>query len=338
MVVRRLGASYCSPPTSTCAARLTTSQASAAMPCALSDCGACGGIARVVHQSWVTRKLPDTLEPLSARWRLAGPPGWDHRLWTDEANRALWATHFPDMLPVYDGYPTAVQRADVTRLLYMHVHGGVYADLDVAPCNNVWAALERKQHGLLLVRGPDSSHRRGSSQALSNFFMASAPGHPFWAFAIRLLPERRARPVMSATGPWFLNAAWSGWQRHVRRQLSAQCAAAWLSETVRAYTFDEWQAEVAAHHWMGTWHHNHTVAFNPFFQDWMGVNRSNNCLEASFREHISRTWVCKTMRKGRMIKVPPLQRPSSAPAPPQGTSGSAGQLGISGQVARPLGT
>ena len=26
-------------------------------------------------------------------------------------------------------------------------------------------------------------------QALSNFFMASAAGHPFWAYAVRLLPE-----------------------------------------------------------------------------------------------------------------------------------------------------
>ena len=102
------------------------------MPCALSSCGACGGIAHVVHQSWMTAQLPGALEPLSARWRRAGPSGWDHRLWTDEANRALWAAHFPDLLPIYDGYPTPVQRADVTRLLYMHVHGGVYADLDVA--------------------------------------------------------------------------------------------------------------------------------------------------------------------------------------------------------------
>ena len=102
------------------------------MPCALSDCGACGGIAHVVHQSWMTAQLPGALEPLSARWQRAGPSGWEHRLWTDEANRALWAAHFPDLLSLYDGYSTAVQRADVTRLLYMHVHGGVYADLDVA--------------------------------------------------------------------------------------------------------------------------------------------------------------------------------------------------------------
>ena len=116
-----------------------------AMPCALSDCGACGGIAHVVHQSWMTAQLPGELEPLSARWRRAGPSGWDHRLWTDDANRALWAAHFPELLPVYDGYPTAVQRADVTRLLYMHVHGGVYADLDVAPCDSAWAALEQQK-------------------------------------------------------------------------------------------------------------------------------------------------------------------------------------------------
>ena len=133
------------------------------MPCALSDCGACGGIAHVVHQSWMTAQLPGELEPLSARWRRAGPSGWDHRLWTDDANRALWAAHFPELLPVYDGYPTAVQRADVTRLLYMHVHGGVYADLDVAPCDSAWAALEQQKQ--VCLPHPNSTPRLAAGDA-----------------------------------------------------------------------------------------------------------------------------------------------------------------------------
>jgi hypothetical protein len=83
----------------------------------------------------------------------------------------------------------------------------------------------------------------------------------------------RARDV---AGPWFLNAAWSGWKHSLKELGSGECTEAWLNST-RLFTFDQWQEEIAAHHWMGTWHHNHTVGFNPYFQDWMGVNRSKNC-------------------------------------------------------------
>ena len=67
-----------------------------------------------------------TLAPLAARWRGA-PVGWQHWLWTDKDNRQLWSKHFPDMLAMYDAYPNPIQRADASRLLYMHVFGGVYA-------------------------------------------------------------------------------------------------------------------------------------------------------------------------------------------------------------------
>ena len=90
---------------------------------------ATGPIPQIIHQSWRTHELPSTLRPLSASWTQLS--GWRHRLWTDDENRALWAAHFPELLDVYDGYARPVQRADATRLLYMHVHGGVYADLDI---------------------------------------------------------------------------------------------------------------------------------------------------------------------------------------------------------------
>ena len=31
---------------------------------------------------------------------------------------------------MYDGYPNPIQRADASRLVYMYLFGGVYADLD----------------------------------------------------------------------------------------------------------------------------------------------------------------------------------------------------------------
>ena len=57
-------------------------------------------IPRVVHQSWRSRELPSTLRPMSESWSRL--PGWCHRLWTDDENRALWAQHFPELLDVYD--------------------------------------------------------------------------------------------------------------------------------------------------------------------------------------------------------------------------------------------
>ena len=132
--------------------------------CAQTSCGKCGGIPRISHQSWKTDRVPLELRPLSERWR-ASPEEWRHRFWSDDGNRQLWVQYVPQLLPTYDGYSNAVQRADATRLLYMHLFGGaargarrrdwrtvltgrpslagVYADLDVAPCDRMWKSLQQ---------------------------------------------------------------------------------------------------------------------------------------------------------------------------------------------------
>ena len=96
---------------------------------------------------------PAILQGQAARWK-AVLPDWEYRLWTDEENRKLWAKHMPEVLPVYDRYKHAIERADATRLLYFMVFGGVYADLDVAPCNGVDRVLASNATKLLLVRDP----------------------------------------------------------------------------------------------------------------------------------------------------------------------------------------
>merc|ERR1712151_961305 len=57
-------------------------------------------------------------------------PEWDYRLYDDD-DRALIAEKFPDLLQAYDGFPHPVNRADVVRLAYMAVYGGLYADVDL---------------------------------------------------------------------------------------------------------------------------------------------------------------------------------------------------------------
>ena len=252
-----------------------------------------GGIPRLVHQSWRTRKLPSTLGPLSASW--VQLPGWRHRLWTDEENRALWAQHFPELLDVYDGYARPVQRADATRLLYMLVHGGVYADLDVAPCRGLPAVVLNESVDLVLVREPSKSNEAASRRYLTNFWMASAPGHPFWRHAISLLRARAKHPnVMSATGPYFLNAAWSEYNNALQGGAGAPCAARAAART-KVLTFREWQRDVGAHHWASTWHYGNATS-DPLFQEWLGVDLSLNCREGAFRDVISAEWECRKQR------------------------------------------
>ena len=251
-----------------------------------------GPIPQIIHQSWRTHELPSTLRPLSASWSHLS--GWRHRLWTDDENRALWAAHFPELLDVYDGYARPVQRADATRLLYMHVHGGVYADLDVAPCHGLPSIVLNGSLELLLVREPSKSPRGDARRYLTNFWMASAPGHPFWRHAIALLRGRaKHADVMSATGPYFLNAAWMQYQKALRAAPAA-CAAR-AAARARILTFREWQRGVGAHHWASTWHYGEATS-DPTFQAWLGVDLANNCAEGAFREVISTEWECRKHR------------------------------------------
>mmetsp|Transcript_21448 Transcript_21448/g.68289 ORF Transcript_21448/g.68289 Transcript_21448/m.68289 type:complete len:363 (+) Transcript_21448:138-1226(+) len=147
-------------------------------------------IPRIVHQSWKEKRPPPPLEPLSARWRSLS--GWEYRLWTDEDNERLWKEHAPELIDVFSAYndtphtvrnghevgasvregyeiqrPTGIRRADASRLLYMHVHGGVYADLDVIPCGDSIDGLLHKPLVLVsLTPGPATPSRvrlRGAS-------------------------------------------------------------------------------------------------------------------------------------------------------------------------------
>ena len=59
-------------------------------------------------------------------------PAWEYRLWTDVANRALVAEHYPWLLETYDAFPENIMRADTARILYMHRFGGAHTHCPIA--------------------------------------------------------------------------------------------------------------------------------------------------------------------------------------------------------------
>ncbi|GAA5120641.1 hypothetical protein JIN84_05840 [Luteolibacter yonseiensis] len=161
-------------------------------------------IPKIIHQSWKDSNVPAEVYPHAWQdsWR-RHHPGWEHVLWTDEDNRDLVRTRYPEFLRFYDGMDVGIKRADFARFLYMHSHGGVYADLDFICLRELTPLL----HGARLVVGrltEDNTHYR-----IPNAFMASEPGVDFW---LKVARDAMAAPeweqgVERLSGPFRLQWA-----------------------------------------------------------------------------------------------------------------------------------
>ncbi|HLK23192.1 MAG TPA: glycosyltransferase [Caulobacteraceae bacterium] len=141
-------------------------------------------IPRTVHQLWKTADVPARFTALRETWRRHNP-GWTIRLWTDRDLEDLVARRYPELLATFRGYAAPICRADLGRYLVLESFGGVYADLD----HECLKPLELLLDGHELVVGfepqanltPAVAAASGLSRLICPTFIASAPGHPFWA-------------------------------------------------------------------------------------------------------------------------------------------------------------
>uniref|UniRef100_A0A1I8JCM8 Glycosyltransferase family 32 protein n=1 Tax=Macrostomum lignano TaxID=282301 RepID=A0A1I8JCM8_9PLAT len=164
------------------------------------------GVVRIFHQSWKTSKLP----PRFQRWSESFSqclPDWQRRLWTDEDNEKLVAKHFAWFLPTYKKLHQPVQKADVSRLLYMYKYGGAYCDLD-CECLNPFGHLFVN---VSLAFGAMAGHSTGPEDdrymtegQVENSFMYSVPGHPFVMELIKQVEKRPFGSPEDTTGPYLL--------------------------------------------------------------------------------------------------------------------------------------
>ncbi len=133
---------------------------------------------------------------------------WQHHVQSPEVVERLLT---PDVAPLYQALPTAIQRCDLARPILLHQMGGVYSDLDVQPFRDLnWLCGLYPRARVLLVEevtlSKASARRRGNRFSIragrpelrlrvANFWMASAPGHPFWLDVLELIHERSVLPV-----------------------------------------------------------------------------------------------------------------------------------------------
>lgn len=221
-------------------------------------------IPALIHQTWKDTDVPPEWQKWADSWRIQHP-GWGYRLWTDADNRAFLQEHYPWFLPVYDGYPEAIMRADAIRYFLLDHFGGLYVDLDFECRKPVTEILDG--HDLVLGCEPDAHTRlllarqRGFDRIVGNAFIASRPGHPFWAHVHRQMVATHKLPsTLDVTGPFFLTrAVESAPEPESITVLEAEI----LYPEVSPYATElfgpqeaDYDRAYAVHHWSGSWAYN----------------------------------------------------------------------------------
>ena len=159
-------------------------------------------IPRIIHQTWKSQTIP-------MRWQSAVDSvrryhqGWAYRLWTDGEMEEHVRQHQPELFPVYRDFEKNIMRADVFRYVLMHDLGGLYCDLD-------YEFLRPYDYGdTELILSDEFSIGYGDPlDQISNYIIASRPGHPFWKDVIADIvqnPPRvfACRDVILCYRSWF---------------------------------------------------------------------------------------------------------------------------------------
>lgn len=220
-------------------------------------------IPQIVHHTWKDNDLPPDLAAFRSTWQ-THHPDWTHFLWTDGDNREFLSLNYPWFLPIYDGYPEAIMRADAVRYFILHHYGGIYADLDVECLRPLEPLVAEKE----VVLGLEPSEHldtadaraRGFTRIIGNAFMGSIPGHPFWEHVFKLLIGYHKAPgPLDATGPYLLTRALDSYpqEEHVGVESAEMFypihnEQRWLSlkEEERRLIAEK---AYAVHHWHGGW-------------------------------------------------------------------------------------
>jgi len=144
-------------------------------------------IPHIFHQSGTSHGLSQKqLE--SKNSFLKKHPGWTYRLWNNTENLDLIKKETPWLLSLYQSYPEEIFRADLARLVYMYVYGGVYADLDYFFDQNV--EMLSREPGVVLgqmqVDFENETQHWTWPHMVPNALLIGKPRHPFWRLALEM--------------------------------------------------------------------------------------------------------------------------------------------------------
>lgn len=160
-------------------------------------------IEKIIHQTYKTEELPAQWKDTPRIWKEMHP-NWEYKFWTDKSMREFIAAHYSWFLETYDNYEYPIERADAIRYFAVYHYGGIYADMDLQPRENVGR----------LLSGTDVAVFETPNMGLTNMAFAAKKHSPFLRCVLAQLPIRhhqlhhklvqlRGWWILSSTGPTF---------------------------------------------------------------------------------------------------------------------------------------
>ncbi len=157
-------------------------------------------IEKIIFQTWKTKNVPEPYKSYVESVR-SNNPGYEYRLLTDKDNRRFIENRYPWFLHTFDSYKHAIERADAVRYFLLYTYGGVYIDLDMECIKSIDDLLTDGELFLSIEAGPLIRN-----QVVSNAFMASVKGSPFFHHIVKNLEKNKKqditfKDVFNSTGP-----------------------------------------------------------------------------------------------------------------------------------------
>jgi glycosyltransferase involved in cell wall biosynthesis len=219
-------------------------------------------IPHIIHQTWKTESIPEDLVQLQQSWKQMHPD-WTYYLWTDFDNHEFIRKFYPWFLPIYEGYPLNIMRADAVRYFILNHFGGIYADLDYECLKPMQSFL----HGRELIFGLEPAQHLKSKISISfcmekilcNAWMASCSNHPFWPHMFQKLIEYHKNPgVLESTGPFALTWAYDSFANKeeisvVTEELLYPLSNEQISPADRFFIIQDHPEAYGVHYWRGGW-------------------------------------------------------------------------------------
>jgi len=178
-------------------------------------------IPKIVHRIWFDVGKGSKPPPKYDAYRKSVEdlnPKWTFIEWDREKADELIQTHYPDYYPVWSNYKSEIYRIDAIRYFIMHHYGGIYIDQDIQmykPFDDL--LMDYFLASMIFVF---SGH---SKTTISNYFMASKKGHPFWDYCIKGLAKSQRNNffhrkqsyfgVFFVCGPFYLNNNLLRWSK-----------------------------------------------------------------------------------------------------------------------------
>jgi hypothetical protein len=156
-----------------------------------------------------THRSPDILLDLRQGW-IDHHPGYEYRFFDDAGCLAFMREHRPELVPVYEALPLAVQRADLFRYAAIHELGGLYTDVDTECLAPLHAYVDLASDALVVCPEMTPDEFPAGAEHYMQFFVppvqwlqwtfCAPPGHPALARMIERIAftTRRLSPATLA--------------------------------------------------------------------------------------------------------------------------------------------